>query len=40
MRGVEDREGEGSKMKEEKKRIQEVLEALYALFLMLVSVEW
>jgi len=27
-------------MAEEKKRIQEVLEALYTLFLMLVSVEW
>ena len=40
MRGVEDREGEGSKMKEEKKRIQEVLEALYALFLQLLTINY
>lgn len=40
MRGVEDREGEGSKMKEEKKRIQEVLEAIYALFVQLMSMNY
>jgi len=40
LRGVEDRESEGSKMKEEKKRIQEVLEAIYALFIQLLTMNY